>query len=137
MGVRGRQIRNLSGSSASNQNVNQKLFLREKHKVRLRRFELPRDYLPLGPQPSASANSAIPAESEIKRVLPSDFHKPTLDVLYCRPLCSSVKRSTVCGAPLATGITCVESITWCIRLIETRTPNREILHTRSPTGIHR
>ncbi len=29
--------------------------------MRLRRFELPRDYLPLGPQPSASANSATAA----------------------------------------------------------------------------
>ena len=33
-----------------------------KRKMRTRRFELPRDYLPLGPQPSASANSATSAD---------------------------------------------------------------------------
>ena len=47
--------------STSHQSIDSTVLLREKHKVRLRRFELPRDYLPLGPQPSASANSATAA----------------------------------------------------------------------------
>ncbi len=50
--------------SASNQRADSTVFLRVKRKVRIRRFELPRDYLPLGPQPSASASSAISAETE-------------------------------------------------------------------------
>ena len=37
------------------------VFCRVKQQVRMRGFEPPRDYLPLGPQPSASANSATSA----------------------------------------------------------------------------
>ena len=40
----------------NNQSIDSTEFLREKHKVRLRRFELPRDYLPLGPQNILSIN---------------------------------------------------------------------------------
>ena len=36
--------------------------------VRARGFEPPRDYLPLGPQPSASASSATPAHLDLSNV---------------------------------------------------------------------
>ena len=66
--------------SASNQRADSTLFLRTKRKVRLRRFELPRDYLPLGPQPSGTLRFPRVSEVFLQKIAIKSRYVPTFQL---------------------------------------------------------